>query len=71
MIRALIVAQTDTLARRAAASVADRYAVVQSDILLLSENAEVQRLFRELARGDSTAIRGARGAADNYLQEVW
>ena len=71
MIRALIIAQTDTLARRAAASVADRYAVVQSDILLLSENAEVQRLFRELARGDSTAIRGARGAAANYLQDVW
>ena len=49
MIRALIIAQTDTLARRAAASVADRYAVVRSDILLISENAEVQQLFRTLA----------------------
>ena len=71
MIRALIVAQTDTLARRAAASVADRYAIVQSDILLLSENAEVQRLFRELARGDSSAIREAQRAADDYLRDVW
>ncbi len=71
IIRALIVAQTDTLARRAAASIGDRYAVVRSDILLISENAEVQQLFRELARGDSGAIRGARRAADNFLQEVW
>lgn len=71
MIRALIVSQTDTLARRAAASVADRYAVVRSDILLISENAEVQSLFRELARGDSSAIRGAKRAADDYLQDVW
>jgi signal transduction histidine kinase len=71
MIRALIVAQTGTLARRAAAIVADRYAVVRSDILLISENAEVQQLFRELARGDSSAIRGAQRAADDYLQEVW
>ena len=71
MIRALIIAQTDTLARRAAASVADRYAVVRSDILLISENAEVQQLFRTLARGDSSAIRGARRDADDYLQSVW
>jgi len=71
MIRALIVAQTDTLARRAAATIADRYAVIRSDILLLSENAEVQQLFRELPRGDSSAIRGAQRAVDDYLQVVW
>ena len=71
MIRALIVEQTDTLARRAAASVADRYAIVRSDILLISENAEVQRLFGELARGDSSAIRAAKIGVDDYLQDVW
>jgi len=71
MIEGLIVAQTDTLARRAAASVADRYALVSSDIRLLSENVEVQRLFRELARGDSSAIHEAKRGADEYLESVW
>jgi signal transduction histidine kinase len=71
MIRALVVAQTDTLARGAAASITDRYAVVRSDILLLSENAEVQHLLRILPGGDSTAIRGVTRAAADYLESVW
>jgi len=71
MIQELIVAQTDTLVRQAAASVADRYALVNSDLLLLSENVEVQRLLHEIARGDSSAIREAQRAADDYLRTVW
>ena len=31
----------------------------------------MQRLFRELARGDSSAIREAQRAADDYLRDVW
>ena len=71
LVEQLITAQTDTIARRAAKSVADRYAIVASDLLLISENAEVQRLYRELPRGDSVAIRSARTAADAYLESVW
>jgi len=71
LVEQLITAQTDTIARRAAKSVGDRYAIVASDLLLLSENAEVQRLYRELPRGDSVAIRSARAAANAYLESVW
>ena len=71
LVEQLITAQTDTIARRAAKSVGDRYAIVASDLLLISENAEVQRLYRELPRGDSIAIGSARAAANAYLESVW
>src|SRR5262245_60339529 len=71
LVEQLITAQTDTIARRAAKSVGDRYAIVASDLLLLSEHAEVQRLYRELRCGDSVAIRSVRTAADAYLESVW
>jgi signal transduction histidine kinase len=71
MVEELIAAQTDTLARRAARIVEDRYAVVTSDVLLLSENAEVQRLLVAMPRGDSNILNAARQAADEYLQSVW
>jgi len=71
LVEQLITAQTDTLVRRAGKSVSDRYAIVASDLLLLSENAEVQRLYRELSRGDPVAIRNARVAANAYLESVW
>ena len=53
LVDGLVISQTDTVAHRAAKAVADRYAIVASDILLLTENTEVQRLLGELARGDS------------------
>jgi signal transduction histidine kinase len=71
LVEQLITAQTDTIARRAAKIVGDRYAIVASDLLLLSENAEVQQLYRELPGGDSVAIRTARVAANAYLESVW
>jgi signal transduction histidine kinase len=71
MVEQLILAQTDTVARRAAKTIADRYAIVASDILLFSENSEVQRLFRALEGGDSTAIRASRDSVDAYLHTVW
>jgi signal transduction histidine kinase len=71
LVERLVIAQTDTVAHRAAKVIADRYALVASDVLLLGENAEVQRLIAELARGDSSSIRVARAAADDYLRSVW
>ncbi len=71
LVERLVIAQTDTVAHRAAKVISDRYALVASDVLLLSENAEVQRLIAELPRGDSASIRIARAAADEYLRSVW
>jgi signal transduction histidine kinase len=71
LVQRLVVAQTDTVAHRAAKAITERYGIVSSDILLLTENAEIQRLLAELSRGDSSAIRTARAAADEYLSSVW
>lgn len=71
LVERLIIAQTDTVAHRAAKDIADRYAIVASDFLLFGENAEVQRWIDELARGDSSSVRIARSAAEEYLNGFW
>ncbi len=71
LVERLVITQTDTVAHRAAKVVSDRYALVTSDVLLFSENAEVQRWLGDLTRGDSAAIRVARAAVDEYLRSVW
>ena len=71
LVERLVIAQTDTVAHRAAKAIVDRYAIVASDVLLFGENAEVQRLIAELARGDSSSVRLARAAAEDYLGSVW
>jgi len=69
----LVTSQTDTVAHRAAKLIADRYAIVASDILLFTENAEVQRWFAELSHGDkdSASISRARIAAEGFLASLW
>jgi len=71
LIENLIATQTDTIARRAAETVRDRYGVVASDILLLSENADVQRFLRVRETGDSALIRAARDTAERFLGSAW
>lgn len=68
-LEALIGAQNARVAERIAESVGNRWALLQSDLLLLAENAETQRwLVRRLAnRGDSVAA----GEAHRFLQDVW
>jgi signal transduction histidine kinase len=71
MVERLIVAQTDAITRRAAGIIADRYSVVASDILLFSENADVQELFAEIRAGNPDSIHKAHAKADAYLRDAW
>ena len=71
LIENLIATQTDTIARRAAETIRDRYGVIASDILLLTENADVQRFLRVRDTGDSALIRAARDTAERFLQSAW
>jgi len=71
LIENLIATQTDTIARRAAETIRDRYGVVASDILLLSENADVQRFLRVRETGDSALARAARDTAERFLESAW
>lgn len=68
-LEAMIAAQNARVAERIAETIGNRDALLQSDLLLLAENAESQRwLVRRLANGvDSVAA----GEAHRFLQDVW
>jgi signal transduction histidine kinase len=70
-VEEIIAVQTDSVAARAAKIVNDRYAIIESDALLLNENAETQRLLIGIAAHDSAGIVSARSAADTFLTTVW
>jgi signal transduction histidine kinase len=70
-VESLIAARTATIAERAAAEIAESYALRQSDLLLLAENAETQRLCRAHSAGDEDAEGAAYEMADAYLHRAW
>jgi signal transduction histidine kinase len=68
-LEALIGAQNARVAERIAETITERAALLQSDLLLLAENAETQRwLVRRAAGGDDSA---AAVDASQFLRDVW
>ncbi len=67
----LIASRTDAIAQRVAAEVADNFQLRQSDLLLLAENAETQRLCRARAGGSAEEQEAALAEADRYLRRAW
>jgi signal transduction histidine kinase len=70
-LRSLIAAQAGAIAERAGSELSDRYARRESDLLLLAENAETQRLYRARASGDAAQWAAALPVADAYLRGAW
>jgi signal transduction histidine kinase len=70
-LRTLIASQVGVIAERVAGELADRHARRVSDLLLVAENAETQRLYRAYASGASDRIEEARSAAEAYLSQAW
>jgi signal transduction histidine kinase len=68
----LLARQTDAQAHRIVTELLDRIAMHESDINLLSNNAETQAVLRAVAAGaDSARVRQAREGADAYLTAFW
>jgi len=67
----LVAARTLGIAQGAAQEITNRFALRQSDLLLLAENAETQRLYRTRVEGDSQQVEAALRGADTYLQQAW
>lgn len=67
----LVATRTSIIAERAAQEIRDRYTLRESDLLLLAENAETQRLYRELVAGDAEQLESARRSAHDYLRRAW
>ncbi len=70
-VRELIAAQSRVIAERAASELRDRYSLRESDLLLLAENAETQRLFRARAGAGHAEAEAALASADVYLRRAW
>jgi signal transduction histidine kinase len=67
----LVATRTSLIAERAAQEIRDRYTLRESDLLLLAENAETQRLYRALIAGDGEGLESARRSAHEYLRRAW
>jgi signal transduction histidine kinase len=70
-LRELIASQSGAIAERAAADLRDRYSLRESDLFLLAENAETQRLFRNHVGTGHAETEAALAAADAYLRRAW
>ncbi len=68
-VESLIAAQTAQLAERAAAQLADRWARLRSDLLLLAENAETRRIYD--TPGDPVLLANALELAEPFFRDLW
>lgn len=70
-LHALLAAQDSAIAEQVAAGIVDLSARRESDLLLLTSNAETQRLYRAQRSGDAGARAVALASADRYLRQAW
>lgn len=70
-VRRLLEAQTSGVARRTAAEIENLYELRLSELLLLAENAETQRLYAARSGGSPMFVDSALEAASDYLSDAW
>jgi len=70
-LHALLAAQNRAIAERVAAGIEDLSARRESDLLLLTSNAETQRLYRAQGAGDARDRAAALASADRYFRQAW
>jgi signal transduction histidine kinase len=70
-LHALLAAQDGAIAERVAAGIAELSALRESDLLLLTSNAETRRLYRAETAGSPRDRASARASADPYFRQAW
>ena len=70
-LHALLAVQDSAIAEQVAAGIADLSARRESDLLLLTSNAETQRLYRAQGAGDARERAAALASADRYFRQAW
>jgi signal transduction histidine kinase len=70
-LHALLAAQDSAIAEHVAAGIVDLSARRESDLLLLTSNAETQRLYRAQRSDDAGARAVALASADRYFRQAW
>ena len=70
-LEALLATQAEQLATQAAQALQQNLALRESELLLLAENVETQRLYRTLDDANPRVKTAALDSADGYLRQVW
>jgi len=70
-VEELLAAETASIASRAAQELENRYLRYESDLILLTDNVETQRLFQSRDGAREGSWEGALSAADSYLRQLW
>lgn len=70
-VRRLLEAQTSAVARRTATEIGNLYELRLSELLLLAENAETQRLYAARSGRDSVSADSALSQATAYFSDAW
>lgn len=70
-LHALLAAQDCAIAERVAAGIAELSALRESDLLLLTSNAETQRLYRAHGAANPRDRASAHASADPYFRQAW
>jgi signal transduction histidine kinase len=70
-VRGLLEAQTSAIAQQTASDLTDRFELRLSELLLLAENAETQRLYQAYSGGATLPPDSAFRQAEEYLNGAW
>jgi hypothetical protein len=70
-VTGLLEAQTSALANRAASDLQDSYELRLSELLLLAENVETQRLYRAYSGRSVEPLDDVLRVAELYLDQAW
>jgi signal transduction histidine kinase len=70
-VRGLLEAQTSAIARQSASDLTDRFELRLSELLLLAENTETQRLYQAHSGGPLLPLEPALRQARDYLLDAW
>jgi signal transduction histidine kinase len=70
-LETLVAEQVEPIVDRSVTELRDRFVVSESNLQLLSQNVETERLYRAHATGAGEQIAEARAALEPFMREAW
>ena len=70
-LESLVAEQVEPIVDRSVSELQERFAFSESNLLLLAQNAETQKLFEAHLSGDDAALAGARSEVEPFMRRAW
>jgi len=70
-LETLVAEQVEPIVDRSVTELRDRFVVSESNLQLLSQNVETERLYRAHATGAGEQIAETRAALEPFMREAW